>query len=101
MTSWTSEGDMFSFYETALLFFSLKSTDRAITLATALVLALAMLSHKILKFLVNVSKSLYVLNLLIYLADALPDVRYWSEVVCCTILTHLIELDLTDFEILC
>ena len=33
----------------------------------------------------------------------LPDVRYWSEVLCCTILTHVIDLEVkvTDFEILC
>ena len=26
------------------------------------------------------------------LVDTLPDVRYWSEVLCCTIITHISEL---------
>ena len=28
-----------------------------------------------------------------------PDVRYWSEIFCCTILTHMSDLDVkvTDF----
>ena len=37
------------------------------------------------------------------LVDILPDVRYWSVVLCCTILTHIsdLEVKVTDFEILC
>ena len=33
--------------------------------------------------------------------DTLPVVRYWSEVFCCTIPTHLCDLEVkvTDFEI--
>ena len=34
--------------------------------------------------------------------DTLPDVRYWSEVLCCTIITHIsdLEIKVTDFETL-
>ena len=55
-----------------------------------------------LKFLVKVFKSLYLLNLWVDLVDTLPDVRYWSEVLCCTITTHTgdPEVKVTDFEIL-
>ena len=51
---------------------------------------------------VKIFKSLYLLNLWMDLIDILPDVRYWSEVLCCTILTHLsdLEVKVTDFEIL-
>ena len=58
---------------------------------------------KMLKFLVKVFKSLYLLNLLMDLVDILPDVRYLSEVLCCTILTHIsdLEVKVTEFEILC
>ena len=57
---------------------------------------------KMLKFLVKVFKSLYLLNLWIDLVDTLPDVRYWSEVLRCTITTHIsdLEVKVTDFEIL-
>ena len=36
------------------------------------------------------------------LVDTLPDVRYWSEVLRCTIRTHIRYLDVkvTDFETL-
>ena len=36
------------------------------------------------------------------LVGTLPDVRYWSEVLCCTIMTHIddLEVKVTDFEIL-
>ena len=47
---------------------------------------------KVLKFLVKVSKSLHLLNLWIDLVDTLPDVRYWSEVLRCTIMTHICDL---------
>ena len=37
------------------------------------------------------------------LVDILLDVRYWSEILCSAILTHLNDLDVkvTNFEILC
>ena len=55
-----------------------------------------------LKFLDNFFKSLYLLNLWMDLVDTLPDVRYWSEVLCCTITTHIgdTEVKVMDFEIL-
>ena len=36
------------------------------------------------------------------LVDTLPDVRYWSEVLYCTIKTHIsdLEVKVMDFEIL-
>ena len=36
------------------------------------------------------------------LVDILPDVKYWAEDLCCTILTHMsdLEVKVTDFEIL-
>ena len=42
------------------------------------------------------------LNLWMDLVDTLPDVRYWSEVLCCTITPHVsdLEVKVTDFEIL-
>ena len=54
------------------------------------------------KFLAKVFKSLYLLNPWMELVETLPDVRYWSEVLCCTIMTHIIDLEVkvTDFEIL-
>ena len=41
------------------------------------------------------------MNLRMNLVDTLPDVRYWSVVLCCTILTHLCdpEVKVTNFEI--
>ena len=35
--------------------------------------------------------------------DTLYVGRYWSEVLCCNIMTHLCDLEfkVTDFEILC
>ena len=58
---------------------------------------------KMLKFLVKVFKRLYLLNPWMDLAGTLPDDRYWSEVLCCTITTHIddLEVKVTDFEILC
>ena len=58
---------------------------------------------EILCFSVKVFKSLYLLNLWMDLVDILPDVRYWSEVLCCFISTHIsdLEIKVTDFEILC
>ena len=39
---------------------------------------------------------------MIDLLDTFPDVRYWSEVLCYTITTHISDLEVkgTDFEIL-
>ena len=50
----------------------------------------------------EVFKSLYLLNPLMDLVDTLPDVRYWSEVLCCTITSHIrdLEVKVMDFEIL-
>ena len=55
-----------------------------------------------LKFLVKVIKSLYLLTHLIELVDTLPDVIYWSKVLCCIIPTPVSDLDVkvTDIEIL-
>ena len=66
----------------------------AVTTASALL--------KMLKFLVKVFKSLYLLNPRMDLVDTLSDVRYWSEVLYCTITTHIsdFEVKVTDFEIL-
>ena len=78
------------------------STGRAIavTTASASVSALAALL-KMLKFLVKVFKGLYLLNPLMDLVGTLPDVRYWSEVLCCTITTHIgdFEVKVTDFKL--
>ena len=36
------------------------------------------------------------------LVDTMPDVRYWSEGLCCTMTTHIsdLEVKVMDFEIL-
>ena len=51
---------------------------------------------------VKVFKSLYLLNPWMDRVDTLPDVRYWSEVLYCTITTHIghLEVKVMDFEIL-
>ena len=74
------------------------STGRAIAVTTASALASASLKM----FLVKVFKSLYLLNPWMDLVDTLPDVRYWSEVLCCTIMTHIgdLKVKVMDFEIL-
>ena len=74
-------------------------TGRAIAVTTVSAVSALL---KMLKFLVKVFKSLYHLNLWMDLVDTLPDVRYWSEVLCCTITTHIgdLEVKATDFEIL-
>ena len=93
-----------------------ESTGRAIAVTTASASASALASAsasasayasasallKILKFLVKVFKSLYLLNSWMDLVDTLPGVRYCSEVLCCTIMTHIsdLEIKVTDFEIL-
>ena len=70
-----------------------KSTGRtiAVTPASALASALASASAllKMLKFLVKVFMSLYLLKLWMDQVDTLHVGRYWSEVLCCTIMTHL------------
>ena len=55
-----------------------------------------------LKFLIKVFISLYLLNMLMDQVDTLHGGRYWSEVLCCTIMTHLGDLavKVTDLEIL-
>ena len=57
---------------------------------------------KMLMYLVKVFRSLYLLNPWMNLFDTLPDVRYWSEVLCYTITTHIsdLEVKVTDFDIL-
>ena len=64
---------------------------------------LADLRNFVLKFLVRVFTSLYLLNMLIDQADTLHVGRYWSKVLCCIITTHQcdIEVKVTDIEILC
>ena len=56
-----------------------------------------------LKFLVKVFVSLYLLNMLMDRVDTLHIDRYWSEVLCCTIMDHLSDfgVKVTDLEILC
>ena len=73
----------------------------ASALASALASASALL--KMLKFLVKVFMSLYLLKLWMDQVDTLHAGRYWSEVLCCTIMTHLgdLEVKVTDLEILC
>ena len=56
-----------------------------------------------LKFLVKVFVSLYLLNFFMDQVDTLHVGRYWSEVLFCIIMTHLGDLEFkdTDLEILC
>ena len=56
-----------------------------------------------LKFLVKVFISPYLLNMWMNLVDTLHVGRYWSEVLFCTTMTHLgdLEVKVTDLEILC
>ena len=74
-----------------------ESTGRAIAVTPASTLL------KMLKFLVKVFMSLYLLKLWMDQVDTLHVGRYWSEVLCCTIMTHLgdLEVKVTDLEILC
>ena len=74
-----------------------ESTGRAIAVTPASALL------KMLKFLVKVFMSLYLLKLWMDQDDTLHVGRYWSEVLCCTIMTHLgdLEVKVTDLEILC
>ena len=61
------------------------------------------LRNFVLNFLVKVFISLYLLKLLMDQLDTLHVGRYWSDVLCCTIMTHLgdLEVNVTDLEILC
>ena len=54
-----------------------------------------------LKFLGKVFRSLYLLNMLMDQVDTLHVGRYWSEVLCGTITTHLgdLEVKVTDLKI--
>ena len=76
-----------------------ESTGRAIAVTSALASALL----KMLKFLVKVFMSLYLLMLWMDQVDTLHVGRYWSEVLCCTIMTHLgdLQVKVKDLEILC
>ena len=78
-----------------------ESTGRAIAVTPVSALASALL--KMLKFLVKVFMSLYLLKLLMNQVNTLHVGRYWFEVLCCTIMTHLgdLEVKVTDLEILC
>ena len=55
------------------------------------------------EFLVKVFVNLYLLNMLMDQVDTLHVDRYWWKVLCCSIATHLSDLEfkVTDFEILC
>ena len=76
-----------------------ESTGRAIAVTPASASALL----KMLKFLVKVFMSLYLLQLWMDQVDTLHVGRYWSEVLCCTIMTHLgdLEVKVRDLEIFC
>ena len=58
---------------------------------------------QMLKFLVKVFMRLYLLNMLMDRVDTLYIDRYWSEVLCCTIMTHLsdLEVKVSELVILC
>ena len=78
-----------------------ESTGRAIAVTPVSSLASALL--KMLKFLVKVFTSLYLLKLWMDQVDTLHAGRYWSEVLCCTIMPNLgdLEVKVTDLEIFC
>ena len=87
-----------------LIWFSARlyeSTGRAIAVTPALASVSALL--KMLKFLVEVFMSLYLWKLWMDQVDTLHVGRYWSEVLCCAIMTHLgdLEVKVTDLEIFC
>ena len=56
-----------------------------------------------LKFFVKVFISIFLLNTLMDQVDTFPDVRYWSDILCCTMVIHLhdIGVKFTDLENLC
>ena len=62
----------------------------------------AKVTDSMLKFLIKVFISLYLLNMLMDQVDTLHGGRCWSEVLCCTIMTHLgdLEVKVTVLEIL-
>ena len=68
-----------------------ESTGRAIAVTTASASTSTSTSAllNMFKFLVKVFKSLFLLNSWMDVVDTLPDVRYWPEVLCCTITTHI------------
>ena len=78
------------------------STDRAIAVTAASASTSVSALLKMLKSWLKFFKSLYLLNLWMDLIDTLPTVRYWSEVLCCTITTHIgdLEIKVTYFETL-
>ena len=51
----------------------------------------------LLKFLVKVYISRYLLNMLMDIVDTLHIDRYWSQVLCCSIMTHLDGLETWTF----
>ena len=55
------------------------------------------------KLSVKIFISLYLLNMSMDQVDTLHVDRYWSQVLCCTIIIHLyvLEVKVTDLEILC
>ena len=55
------------------------------------------------KLLIKVFISLYLLNMLMDQVDTLHVDRYWSQVLCCIIITYLYDLEVKvkDLEILC
>ena len=78
-----------------VLAYLFKSTGRAIAVTTALAWTLGLMLA-----LVQVFKRLYLLNLWMEEVHTCPDVRYWSEVLCCTIPTLMsdLEVKVTDLE---
>ena len=75
-----------------------ESAGRAVAVTPASALAF---TSALLKFLVKVFRSIYLLKLLMDQVDILHNGRYWSEVLCCIIMTHLgdLEVKVTDLEI--
>ena len=60
------------------------------------------LRNFVLKFFIKVFICLYLLNILMDQVDTLHGGRYWSKVSCCTITTHMddLEVKVTDLKIL-
>ena len=63
-----------------------ESTGRAIAVTPASALASASALLKMLKFLVKVFMSLYLLTFWMDQVDTLRFGRYWSEVLCCIVM---------------
>ena len=80
-TSWhfSSAHKLHHIHFLALLY---KNTGRTIAVTTVSALASASALLKMLKFLVKVFKNVYLWNSWMDLVDTLPDVRYWSDVLC-------------------